>query len=247
MKIIEMFKSKVKPLNKKFNLNYRVDDADRYHGATAQNYLDKRINQKRWKIEQSIIENLIMQEKEGCTILDVPFGTGRFVNYYIKKQMHVFGVDISKDMITAAEKILGETVDKCNISIGSAEKLPHEANTFDIVLSARFFSHLSYTMSKNVLAEFNRVTKPKGKVILSISVHNKKQCFSTSKIKQLIKSLIIGKPLWKIKPSGNISEKQLTVLLKRYGFEVVDSIFVDQKKHNSYCYYVLQKTEVPLC
>ncbi len=41
---------------------------------------------------------------EGIKVLDVPFGTGRFVQMFLEKKMEIHGIDISEDMYVAAKE-----------------------------------------------------------------------------------------------------------------------------------------------
>src|SRR5690606_34648470 len=77
-------------------------DPDHYHGDVARDYLKKRLQQKSWHIEQDIVRELLAPFPDGCAVLDVPFGTGRFVDMYLAKGMAVYGVDISEDMLATA-------------------------------------------------------------------------------------------------------------------------------------------------
>jgi len=122
---------------KKFFSNSNKSKYDSYYIEKAQNYLKKKF---------------LSEIPDGSTVLDVPFGTGRFIEFYLKKNMSVYGIDISKDMLDIAREHLGDHYNQCNISVGSAEHLPFENDFFDLVVSCRFLTLIPMAMVKKVLS-----------------------------------------------------------------------------------------------
>lgn len=97
------------------------------------------------------------------TLLDVGCGTGNFLLLISSKfDVQIAGVDLSPDMLAIAKDKLDKTAD---LRIGDSEKLPFEDENFDIVTCTDSFHH--YPHPENVLKEFKRVLKPKGKVIIA--------------------------------------------------------------------------------
>ena len=74
----------------------------KYTGAIASGYDAKRVNDAKWTVEQKIIEDMLSDLPPGSWVLDAPCGTGRFIDYAIRKQLVYRGVDISADMIRQA-------------------------------------------------------------------------------------------------------------------------------------------------
>jgi 2-polyprenyl-3-methyl-5-hydroxy-6-metoxy-1,4-benzoquinol methylase len=129
-----------------------------YHGERAENYLRDRTGQSYWRLEQDTVGKLIGEFPEGIRVLDMPIGTGRFAPFYLAKNMEVFGLDASDDMIGVAKRELGQDLDRCNFEIGDALELPYENDYFDLVVCFRFLSHvLSYEQAKTSLGELARV------------------------------------------------------------------------------------------
>src|SRR5688572_9163480 len=87
---------------------HRKPKGNQYYGDIADSYLEIREKQEKWQVEQRIMRELLADIPSGLKVLDVPFGTGRFVPFYLEKKMTVHGVDISQDMVCAAEKALGD-------------------------------------------------------------------------------------------------------------------------------------------
>jgi SAM-dependent methyltransferase len=201
-------------------------DPDHYHGDVAKGYLKKRLEQKSWHVEQNIMRELLAEFPDGSKVLDVPFGTGRFVDMYLRKGMSVYGVDISQDMLTAAKEALGESYERCSIHLGSAESLPYENDFFDLVVCFRFFGLISLEMANNVLAEIHRVTKDKA--IIRVPV-----------LKETTEDLAPPKPYQSVQ--GRLLETQLVAMFKAFGFEVVQMKLIEDRPKVSYKVYVLTK------
>lgn len=77
--------------------------ADKYYGYEAEHYDAQRRETNRWKIEQQAVEDFV---SEG-PVLDIPLGTGRYVEIYRRKGLEFFGVDLSQDMLNVAEQTNG--------------------------------------------------------------------------------------------------------------------------------------------
>lgn len=139
---------------------FEVPDIGRtYFAEGAQTYLEKRSQHEDWRLEQVAVASFLEQIPDGSSVLDVPFGTGRFVELYLDKRMDIFGIEQSSDMIKAAKNSLGTSFDSCSVQTGDALTLPFEDNSFDLVVSFRFIPHIiSYDQALVALKEFHRVT-----------------------------------------------------------------------------------------
>lgn len=133
---------------------------DIYYGNIAENYLHRREKQEYWHLEQATIERMLKSVPNGSSVLDVPFGTGRFVQYYSAKDMTIYGLDSSRDMLDVAAHELKERVKNCGLSIGDARALPYGDRIFDLVVCVRFVSHVvTFDQAKEVLREIGRVAR----------------------------------------------------------------------------------------
>ena len=142
---------------------------DTYYRQRAEEYLSVRINKDYWHLEQEVVRGLLAELPDRLSVLDVPFGTGRFVPYYLEKRMKIYGLDSSKDMFKAAHCELKTAYAKCNLELGNAENLPYESGLFDLVVCFRFLSHVvSVNQARVILTELNRVTN--SKAILQLRV-----------------------------------------------------------------------------
>ena len=114
-------------------------------------------------------------------LLDVGCGTGISTNFFKCKSI---GIDPSKNLIKQGTK---------NLIYGKAEKIQFKDKYFDITISITAIHN--FNNYKKGLREIKRVTKPKGKIIITLLKKAKKY--------QEIKDLIIKE----IKPRIIDSEK----------------------------------------
>lgn len=132
---------------------------DTYYGKVAQNYETRRRKQGWWAVEQDEMKHLLDGLPKGLKVLDVPFGTGRFVNFYVEREFDISGLDASIEMVSQAATEVGENFQKCTIRVGSAMELPFDDEAFDLLVSTRFLRDIiTFADARKALAEFNRVT-----------------------------------------------------------------------------------------
>lgn len=93
------------------------------------------------------------------SVVDIPFGTGRFVPFYDEFGYRITGLDASGNMLEAAKASLGELYGKCTCVTGDAADLPFADNQFDLVVSTRFLRDIvTFGQAKQMLSEMARVT-----------------------------------------------------------------------------------------
>ncbi len=133
---------------------------DRYYGKTAAIYNRKRQKQAWWHVEHEEMRQLLARLPEGLSVVDIPFGTGRFVPLYRDRGYDIAGLEISEHMVDAARADLGDQLDGADIRIGSAMNIPFDDESFDMIVSTRFLSNIiTYADARRSLAEFARVTR----------------------------------------------------------------------------------------
>ncbi len=94
-------------------------------------------------------------------ILDAGCGTG-LLGTKLKSFGDVRGVDIHPRALFYAKKR------KVNARLSSVERLPHEDNSFDLVVSVDVLYHQQVRDDMKALSEFYRVLKPGGYVIVRV-------------------------------------------------------------------------------
>jgi len=130
-----------------------------YYNKRAETYEKRRRKQPWWQVEQDQMAELLAGLPDGLSVVDIPFGTGRFVADYLGKDFKVSGLDASDHMLAAAKDALGDDYERCTCVVGDAADLPYEDGQFDLLVSTRFLRDIvTFAQAKNMLAEFARVT-----------------------------------------------------------------------------------------
>ncbi|TAJ97911.1 MAG: class I SAM-dependent methyltransferase [Candidatus Manganitrophaceae bacterium] len=105
----------------------------------------------------------LLQAKKGERILDLATGTGRVSVGLAEKGVSIFGVDLTWKMVEQAKgKAAGKGLQNISFHLANALQLPYKDNTFDKIVSIRFFHILPFEMQKAILQEVRRVLKPGG-------------------------------------------------------------------------------------
>ncbi len=95
----------------------------------------------------------------GTRLLDVGSGDGTFSRVAKEAGARVQAIDFAESMVTA-------TAQRAAVSVvrGSADALPYEAETFDVVTALDIIEHLY--QPERALQEFRRVLAPNGRLLL---------------------------------------------------------------------------------
>jgi ubiquinone/menaquinone biosynthesis C-methylase UbiE len=107
---------------------------------------------------------------DGQKILEVAAGTGLAFYEIVKKNPNGIniGIDISNGMLQKAEKRL-QSLSGANyrLETGNAFKIAEESQHFDLLVNSYMFDLIAFNEMDRVLAEFKRVLKKDGKLILA--------------------------------------------------------------------------------
>jgi ubiquinone/menaquinone biosynthesis C-methylase UbiE len=136
----------------------REELAIAYRGDKAVTYDSKRTLSKKWQLEQDVVHRILESMPHGITLIDVPVGTGRFVELYQELGIAASGVDISDDMIARAREKAKALGAKINLYQGSIFKIPAADGSFDCALCIRLLNWLSPTDIELALRELSRVS-----------------------------------------------------------------------------------------
>ncbi len=216
----EAYQLSPQPMNKD-DIVARIDlkkvKGDRYYGKTARNYEEIRAKQPWWNVEQKEMQKLLDMLPAKLKVVDIPFGTGRFVPYYLERGYEVHGLDASDAMLETARTILGDQYDQCTTTTGFSTDLPYEDGQFDLLVSTRFLRDIiTFKDVKTTMAEFARVTSRY--VILQLGVKNTEP---------------FEMPPEDEKMSSRMSWDQTVAFLADYGFKVLAAPKVKGTKDNS--------------
>jgi ubiquinone/menaquinone biosynthesis C-methylase UbiE len=125
----------------------------KYKGAMSANYETKRMKQERWHWENQVVQAMLELQKG--SLLDVPVGTGRFLEFCSKKGFQITGIDSSLEMLSQAQ-------DKgipCTLELGDATDLIFKDKNFDHAICIRFLDLIDAPAMYQVVRELCRVTK----------------------------------------------------------------------------------------
>lgn len=73
-----------------------------YSGSGASRYDRRRARTSRWKAENAAFEAMLTMS-DAASVLDCPFGTGRWIEQYTQNDLRVVGVDLSAEMLAVAK------------------------------------------------------------------------------------------------------------------------------------------------
>lgn len=120
--------------------------------------------------EKAVQRALVLaQVQDGLTVLEVAVGTGRLFSHIVARNLHGRneGMDLSPAMLARArQRLHGMPAAAYKLQPGSAYELPYQDNTFDLLFNTYMLDLLPEQDFPKVLAEFQRVLKPGGKIVL---------------------------------------------------------------------------------
>lgn len=130
-----------------------------YTGSIASDYDSQRIRVPKWAAEQEVMRQILSTLPSGSRILDIPIGTGRFLEFYKEFGLHPTGMDISRDMLfQAEEKAIAQEIN-VSLAISDIKDIQAKADDFDCVLCIRLLNWLSAEDFRKALEELSRVSR----------------------------------------------------------------------------------------
>ena len=147
--------------------------AKHYFGGNADAYDERRDQKPKWNEENRLVESYVAKLPRGASLIDVPFGTGRFAPAYLNAGLRVAGADISADMIAQAKRRFGSKIADFDLRTAAAEALPYGEQSFDYLICNRFIKWLpSESIVEAVAKEFRRVCR--GEMLIQVKVRESK-------------------------------------------------------------------------
>lgn len=124
----------------------------------------------------------LLGDVAGCRIVDFGCGSGANTVLLAHRGAHVWGVDISEDLIRLAQRRMQVSgrAGGAQFIVGSAHDLPFPDGSIDIVFGIAILHHLDLQL---VAKEVHRVLKPGGRAIFQEPVRN-------SRLIRFVRSLI---------------------------------------------------------
>jgi ubiquinone/menaquinone biosynthesis C-methylase UbiE len=140
--------------------------AANYRGETARRYEAKRIAQEKWAAEHSILSVWLAPFGRGATVLDIPYGTGRFAPLYQAGKFHVIGRDINQDMLDQAMLKCHDS--RWDIRTGNVLAIDLQDASVDVAVCIRLLNMIEPDELVRALGELQRVARKA--VIVSLRV-----------------------------------------------------------------------------
>jgi ubiquinone/menaquinone biosynthesis C-methylase UbiE len=128
----------------------------RYQGEVAERYLEHRAGDRKWRLEQEVMQRLIAALPPGSAILDLPIGTGRYLELYAAGGHRVVGLDISPDMLRLSRDGAGADA-IAGLVRGDAAAIPLRDGAVDYVVSTRLMNWFPAPVFARAVAELARV------------------------------------------------------------------------------------------
>lgn len=109
----------------------------------------------------------------GSKVLDIGFGDGRCFTLLHNNGFHIYGVEITEEIITLCKQRMQREGINVNFKKGTNSEIPFEDDFFDYLLasSSCYYVDQGTTFSDN-LREYNRVLKPGGIFIAALPTPN---------------------------------------------------------------------------
>lgn len=131
----------------------------KYRGEAAARYDAERASTAKWSREQAVMAAFLRQLPPESSVIDIPVGTGRFIEFYHSQSLRATGIDISPDMLTQAELRASEKGSNIDLRIGDIRRIEAADSTFDVAICFRFLNWLNRGDLKKVIAELARVSR----------------------------------------------------------------------------------------
>jgi ubiquinone/menaquinone biosynthesis C-methylase UbiE len=130
----------------------------RYHGDRADQYDRDREQTAKWELEQSAVASLLSSLPRPFSLVDIPVGTGRFVELYKQLGLDATGIDVSSDMLAKARAKAELAGAGITLKEGDVRAISAPDGTFHVALCVRFLNWIDITGVRAVLRELARVS-----------------------------------------------------------------------------------------
>lgn len=186
---------------------YIIDD----YNAIVQEYTEEFFDDKS---DEKYIDQFL-QSLEGKNVLDAGCGNGRDCKYINQKGFKVKGIDLSKEMLVIAKKM----VPKVDFEVMDITNITYSDNSYDGIISNCSFFHIPVEELPKTLNSFSKILKPNGKLLLILQ--------------EGLGEAMIEEPFRKgvYIYINYFSVKQISELLLKHGFEI-DSILKEESPND---------------
>lgn len=176
------------------------------------------------QVTESIARNRCLelaQIQDGESVLEVAVGTGLAFQEILRRDPggRVEGIDLTPEMLAQAQQKAAKTGHAhYNLQVGDAYNLGYADATFDVLVNNYMFDLLPADDFLQVLAEFHRVLRPGGRLVL----------VNMAKAERWYQG--IWEAVYRFQPKwiGGCRSVSLTPFLPTAGFQVIKREFVSQ-------------------
>jgi ubiquinone/menaquinone biosynthesis C-methylase UbiE len=130
-----------------------------YLGALAEGYDGARARLAKWSSEQRIVEDILATLPPGSSIIDIPVGTGRFVESYYRMGLAATGMDISPDMIMIAARKAQKIGFNMPFYLADIRDINVADGVFDAAVCTCFLNWLDIDDAKQAFSELVRIAR----------------------------------------------------------------------------------------
>lgn len=130
-----------------------------YQGNGGVTYDLSRMSSSNWRREVEVVRSLVAELVSGTSILDVPFGMGRFLRGYEETEHQVIGLDISRDMLLRSTLRKAPSSIESDLVTGDPEHLPLADSSVDYVVCMGLLNWVPLPNLKKMIGEFVRVSR----------------------------------------------------------------------------------------
>ena len=211
-----------------------------YYGAKATNYDATRMGAK-WQAEQEAVHQFLKRIHEiqgGYSILDIPVGTGRFLEFYQEHEAIAEGVDVSSDMLAEAKKKAAELQYPVKLEIGNVFDLREKSAGFDVVLCIRLANWLDIGSLMQAIRQLSQASRRF--IVFGVRVYQESERTAKSALVHWLREQVRRLKGNKITIH---CEKRVQQALATVGLAVRDEQEIDRGPEGScYAIYLLEKT-----
>jgi SAM-dependent methyltransferase len=141
----------------------------RYRGGFARDYDAGRVESPRWKAESEVFTQLLTIAAPR-SVLDCPFGTGRWIDWYRGLEGPIIGLDKSEDMLAEAAQKVGQE-HGARFKLASADIFEHDFSQYqgvDLVVNTRFLNWIPRARARRAVAQLANVRSPRAIIGCSV-------------------------------------------------------------------------------
>lgn len=123
---------------------------DDYYGDKARNYDKLRSHKSFWKKENAFVEKYLTKGP----VIDIPVGTGRYIDIYKKKGFEFVGLDVSEDMLAVAR----EKFPDAPLHLGNVFDIKYADDSFGTAVCSRLMHWLYPEDMQRAMQQICRVS-----------------------------------------------------------------------------------------